>query len=285
MHPMTSVIFAVAAFAVLLNASLFVQLPSMVFYPDKKLLATPADWGLEYENVDMVAKDGTRLHGWFLPNAQTDRVLLFFHGNAGNISHRGESIQIFHRLGLNILIIDYRGYGQSNGSPSEQGLYQDAEAAWNYLTDIKNYPPENIAIFGRSLGGTVAAHLASNTKPGGLILESTMSSVRDFARVVYPVLIRMVALRYSFNVSEYLQSVTCPVLVLHSPDDEIMPYSLGEKVFQSAREPKVFFKLKGNHNSGFMSSQPAYEQALGTFIQANIKTSGKGSRGIVSNGN
>lgn len=272
---MTSIFFIITTLAVFLNAGFFVQLPGMVFYPDRQQVATPADWGLQYEDVHMTAEDGTKLHGWFIPATQSDRVLLFFHGNAGNISHRGESIKIFHRLGLNILIIDYRGYGQSEGAPGEQGLYQDAAAAWQYLTGQKGFKPEQVAIFGRSLGGTVAAQLASRIRPAALILESTMSSLHDFAKIAYPVLSRLVVLRYRFNVVGHLQSITCPVLVLHSPDDDIMPYSLGEKVYQAARQPKEFFKITGNHNSGFLESQPAYEQALGRFLKINLAETGE----------
>ena len=102
------------------------------------------NWNLQYENVALHTSDGTRLHGWYIPHPDSDRVLLFFHGNAGNISHRGESIAIFHRLGLNVFIIDYRGYGQSEGKPSEAGLYDDARTAWQYLTETKDFDKKNI---------------------------------------------------------------------------------------------------------------------------------------------
>lgn len=270
MYPMTSVVVIFLAVILFLNAGMYLQQPGMIFFPSHKLDATPSDWGLEYEDVQLDAGNGTRLHGWYLPHNASSQVLLFFHGNAGNISHRGDSIKIFHRLGLNVLIIDYRGYGQSQGKPSEQGLYQDAAAAWNYLTENRNYDAGNIILFGRSLGGAVAAQLATAVEPGGLILESTMSSAHDFAGYAFPGLSRVVVLRYEFNVSRFLQSVSCPVLVLHSPDDEIMPFFLGEKVYQSASEPKAFFELQGDHNSGFLQSQPAYEQALGNFIAAQL---------------
>lgn len=246
---------------------IYFQQPSMIFYPVRNLGATPADWGFQYDNVEFKAADGTQLHGWYIPNRESDRVLLFFHGNAGNISHRGESIEIFHRLGLNIFIFDYRGYGQSEGKPSEPGLYADARAAWLYITESKGFKKENIIIFGRSLGGAVAAELAAEVQPGSLILESTFSSAKEMAYEVMPVMSRLVPLRFEFKTAEHIRQVTSPLLVVHSPRDEIIPYPLGEKVFQAANEPRSFFKLQGDHNGGFLMSQPGYEQALGEFLQ------------------
>jgi fermentation-respiration switch protein FrsA (DUF1100 family) len=194
-------------------------------------------------------------------------VLLFFHGNAGNISHRRDSIEVFHRLGLNVFIIDYRGYGKSKGSPSEQGLYKDADAAWRYLTEERGHTAEQILIFGRSLGGVVAAKLASGVEARGLILESTLSSANDFAKAVFKILSRLVVMRYGFNTLEYVQQVHYPVMVLHSPTDEIMPFHLGEKVYQAANQPKQFIRMRGGHNNGFMVSQPEYEQQLDSWLK------------------
>jgi len=249
-----------------LNVWLYYQQPRMTFYPTRALDQTPADWGLGYEDVTLNTADDVQLHGWYIPAQQAEQVLLFFHGNAGNISHRRESIELFHRLGLNVFIIDYRGYGKSRGKPSEQGLYQDASAAWRYLIDEKGFASDQVLIFGRSLGGAVAAKLASGVQARGLILESTLSSARDFARVAFPVLSRLVFTRYGFNTAENIRNVNYPVLVLHSPDDEIMPFQLGEKVFQSAHEPKRFVRMQGGHNNGFLQSQPGYEQELGSWL-------------------
>ena len=249
----------------LLNGWMYLQQPAMIFFPDRQLHATPADWGLEYEDVSFAAEDGVQLHGWYLPRRGATRVLLFFHGNAGNISHRADSIAIFHRLGLNVFIFDYRGYGRSEGRPDERGLYRDASAAWRYLTASRGFDSDKVVLFGRSLGGAVAANLAADVQAGGLILESTLSSASDFARSVFPVLSRLVRLRYDFDTVAGVQAASCPVLVLHSREDEIMPFQLGEKVYLAAREPKVFVEISGDHNSGFLRSQPAYETALRDF--------------------
>ncbi|WP_373507956.1 alpha/beta hydrolase [Thiocapsa sp.] len=259
---------SIALVFVLLNAAMWMLQPGMVFYPTRVLEATPADWGLPFEDVELTAEDGTRLLGWYIPYPDATRTLLFFHGNAGNISHRGDSIAIFNRLGLSVLIVDYRGYGRSAGRASEAGLYLDAVAARDYLVEARGVDPASILIFGRSLGASVAADLAARAPSGGVILESGFSSARDMARHLYPGLHHVLYLRFDFDAAERLSRVRAPVLVLHSRDDEIVPYALGRKLFEAAREPKRFVDLRGDHNSGFLASQPDYERTLAAFIGA-----------------
>jgi hypothetical protein len=253
---------------VLLNGFMYLQQPSMTFFPYATLEQTPAEWGLAYEDVFLDTEDGKRIHGWYIPHQDAAQTLLFFHGNAGNISHRGDSVEIFHRLGLNVFIIDYRGFGKSTGKPDEQGLYKDARTAWHYLIEDRGVDQQDIILFGRSLGGVVAAELATRVQPGGLIIESTFSSARDVANTLFPILSRLVFLRYDFNTVAHVKQVRSPVLVLHSPDDEIIPFHLGEKIYQAANQPKSFFKMRGGHNDGFVMSQPDYELALGEFVSA-----------------
>jgi fermentation-respiration switch protein FrsA (DUF1100 family) len=250
----------------LLNGCMYLQQPSMVFFPYPTLDQTPAEWGLAYEDVFLDTEDGVRLHGWYIPRHGSKQVLLFFHGNAGNISHRGASVEILHRLGLNVFIFDYRGYGKSQGKPDEHGLYEDARAAWRYLANQRGFERDDVILFGRSMGGAVAAELAAEIQPGGLIIESSFSSAKDVANAVFPVLSRLIFIRYDFNTATHIRQVTCPVLVLHSPDDEIIPFRLGEKIFEAANEPKSLVKMRGDHNSGFLMSQPDYERTLGAFI-------------------
>jgi fermentation-respiration switch protein FrsA (DUF1100 family) len=250
----------------LLNAFFFLAQPGMVFYPVKQLAATPADWGMSYEDITLTTGDGVRLSAWLIPSPGARQTLLFLHGNAGNISHRGDSIAIFHRLGLDVLILDYRGYGRSEGTPSETGLDRDARAAWRWLTEERGLEPSDIVVFGRSLGGIVAARLSAAVRPAGLILESTPSSARDAADALFPVLSRIVLLRFDLDAVAAMGRVACPVLVLHSPDDEIIPYRLGRRIFEAAPEPKRFMELTGGHNDGFLRSQPAYELALAAFL-------------------
>ena len=250
----------------LFSGWLYYQQPAMVFFPTKNLIETPTDWGLPYEDATLETADGVELHGWLIPYHGASRTLLFFHGNAGNISHRGESVAIFNRLGLNVFIFDYRGYGKSQGKPSESGLYIDAMAAWNYLVKEKGFAKQQIVLFGRSLGGSVAANLAAEVQPSALILESTFSSAKDMANVVLPIMSRIMPLRFKFNAVESIKRVTSPLLVVHSTEDDIIPFELGEKVYHAASQPKSLVKIHGDHNYGFLLSQPDYEQALGTFL-------------------
>jgi len=249
------------------NIWFYFQQPGMVFYPYPELESTPENWGLAYEDVQISTADNIAVHGWYLPAKNSKQVVLFFHGNAGNISHRGDSLEIFHRLGLNVLIIDYRGYGKSQGEVSEQGFYLDAKAAWQYLTEQRGYKAEDIIIFGRSMGGAVATHLASQVQPGALILESTFSSVKDMAAMVMPVISKLVYLRYDFDTESTISHVNTPLLVLHSPEDEVVPYFLGVKVYDAANKPRYFYDLHGSHNDGFVQSQPGYSQAIASFLE------------------
>lgn len=250
-------------------AYVFFMQGRLIYYPNlpsRELTASPRDIGLEYEDVTITTSDDIRLHGWFVPTQQERGVVLFFHGNAGNISHRLDSIEIFHDLGLSSLIIDYRGYGKSQGKVTEQGTYLDAEAAWQYLTRKRNIPAENIVIFGRSLGGAIAAYLAARQQPGALILESSFTSVPDMGVHLYPILPVRLLSRFSYDTKAALQSVTCPVLVIHSPDDEIIPYVNGRKLFETAKEPKSFLEMRGDHNEGFLVSRRTYLEGLDNFI-------------------
>lgn len=257
-----------------LNGLMYLMQPGMIFFPSSPLVETPREWGLNYSDVSLTTEDGVRLHGWYVPREGARRVLLFLHGNAGNISHRRDSVGIFHRLGLNVLIIDYRGYGQSDGKPSEEGLYRDALATWRYLTDVRGFSPSDILIFGRSLGGAVAAQLAGQVQAGAVILESSFGSARDVAHALFPVLSRLILLRYEFPAARHIARTRSPVLVLHSPQDEVIPYASGRRLFEAAPEPKVFVELHGDHNSGFLMSQPGYEQSLRQFLETHLGRGG-----------
>jgi len=207
---------------ILLNGYLYLQQSSMVFYPTQKIEATPEDWGMAYKTIPIKINDNVNITSWYIPHPEAKKTILFFHGNGGNISHRGDSLYIFHKLKLNTLIIDYPGYGSSQGQPTEENLYRSALSAWKYLVHNKKIKPQNIIIFGRSLGGAVAVDLASQVKAGGLILESTFSSARDVADIAFSGLAKFIYLRYSFDSLNKIQKVTSPVLIIHSPDDTLI---------------------------------------------------------------
>ena len=242
-----------------------VFLPHM---PGRALETTPEALNLSYENAWIGTEDGERLHGWFVPADSSRGTLLFFHGNAGNISHRLQSLLIFNRLGLDVLMVDYRGYGQSSGSPGEQGTYLDARAAWDYLVGERGVEGDRVVIFGRSLGGAVGAWLASrdDVSPAGLVVESTFSSGLDMGRRLYPVLPVRLITRIDYPVRDYVTAIDAPLLVIHSRDDEIIPFDMGRAVFDAANGPKSFLELSGDHNAGFWLSRETYVPALDDFL-------------------
>ncbi|MCU7798465.1 MAG: alpha/beta hydrolase [Candidatus Thiodiazotropha sp. (ex Myrtea spinifera)] len=235
-------------------------------YPTRQVRSTPALIGLDFEPVTLTAADGVRLNGWFIPAEAQRATLLFFHGNAGNISHRLDSLRRFHQLGLSVLIIDYRGYGDSEGEPSEAGIYQDADAAWRYLTVTREIPAGEILLLGRSFGGAVAAYLASQHAALGVVLESTFTSAPEMAAELYPWLPARWLTRFSYDTRSRLADIQMPLMVIHSRGDEIIPFSQGSALYEAANEPKQFLELNGSHNDGLMINADRYRQALNNFI-------------------
>jgi uncharacterized protein len=177
-------------------------------------------------------------------------------------------LRIFHDLGLSVLIFDYRGYGRSEGRPSEQGTYLDAEAAWVHLTVDREINPGNIVLFGRSLGGAVAARQAAVDTPAALILESVFTSVPDLAARYYRFIPVRLLSRFRYDTLAAVRKVSCPVLVIHSPNDEIIPYENGRRLYEAAGEPKSFLALRGSHNEGFLASGSQYVNGLEAFISS-----------------
>ena len=243
----------------------------LVYFPERELVTTPRVIGFAYEDVWLSTEDGVRVHGWFIPAPSARATLLFLHGNGGNISHRLEKIAIFRRLGLEVLIVDYRGYGQSEGKPSEEGTYRDARAAWRYLTQTRGLAASRIVVYGESLGGAVAAQLSTEQTPRALILESSFTSVPDLGAEVYPWLpVRLLA-RYAYSVKDSLARVQGPVLIVHSRDDEIVPFHHAERLFAAAREPKRLLAIRGGHNDGFILSGERYVEGLDAFLRTPLR--------------
>jgi len=267
----------VVAIAVLTVAGTYLALVLVVYlrqgekmympdFPSRALTASPQDIGLPYENIWLRADDGVRLHGWYVPAERARATLLYFHGNAGNISERLDSIRIFHDLGLSVFLIDYRGYGQSEGRPSETGTQRDALAAWAYLTGERGVAPRQLVILGRSLGAAVAAWLATQRPPAALIVESTFTSVPDLAAEFYWWLPARRLARFEYRTRDYVAAVRSPVLVAHSLEDEIIPYRHGEALFAVARGPKQLLQLRGGHEDSFIVSGDYYVRALDAFL-------------------
>jgi len=237
-----------------------------LYFPMKEIFNTPEIISLPFEEVFLVTADGKNLHGWFVPGDKARYTVLFLHGNGGNISHRLEKIALLHNLNLNVFIFDYRGYGKSTGSPSEAGLYKDADSAYEYLVKKKNIPQDNIILYGESLGGAVAIDLALRKNIKALITEDAFSSVRDMARVVYPFIPSFIISNKFDSVSK-IKNVPSRKLIIHSIDDEIVPFRLGEKLYNEAAHPKEFLKLRGAHNTAFLDSEKAFAEGIESFLK------------------
>jgi hypothetical protein len=242
----------------------------LLYFPFKEIGANPAAIHLPFEDVRLTASDGATISAWWIPAKNERAVLLFCHGNAGNISHRLDSIDIFNSLGLSILIFDYRGYGTSSGHPSENGTYLDAESAWHYLVDVQKKSPEKIILFGESLGGAVAAEIASRHTAGGLIIMSSFTSIPELAGRLYPFLPVRLLSKFRYATIDKIGAISCPKLIIHSPDDEIIPFAMGRALYEKAPGPKQFLQIKGGHNEGFLVSGELYVQGLKDFLDSHF---------------
>jgi fermentation-respiration switch protein FrsA (DUF1100 family) len=232
----------------------------------------------EIEDCYFVTSDGIRLHGWYctphrnvsgapVPIA-TEMVLLWFHGNAGNIGYRYDMIRAMMQLPVQVFIIDYRGYGRSEGKPTEPGLYLDARAAWDYLINKRGVPPRRVIIFGKSLGGAPAIDLASQVEPAGLIVQSSFTSAAEMAAAVLPLFPR-VLLHTKMDSAAKISRVSCPKLFIHSRADEVVPFELGYRLYQAAPEPKQFYEVTGaSHNSTYLAGGKPYFDAIRSFIDS-----------------
>lgn len=260
------IVLTLAAAYGLFGALLYFSQASFVYYPAREHVADPRQFGLEYERVSLRTEDGVALSAWYVPADKERAVVLFSHGNAGNISHRMFSLQIFKQLGLSTLIFDYRGYGRSEGEPDEAGTYRDAEAAWRYLVAERGVDSRRIILFGRSLGAAVASRLAIEHAPRALIIESAFTSVPDLAARFYPFMPVRWLSRFRYDTRDHLSRASLPVLVVHSRDDEIVPFEHGRLLFQTAGLPKEFLELRGGHNDAFLVSGRHYVDGLNRFL-------------------
>jgi fermentation-respiration switch protein FrsA (DUF1100 family) len=240
-----------------------------VYYPTYDVLHSPTDIGLQFEEVRIDTADGETVHGWWVPSGRPDApVLLFFHGNGGNVSHRLEKLAALHGIGADTLIIDYRGYGKSSGAPSERGLYQDANAAYGWLTRVRKVDPRRIVVYGESLGSAVAVHLASESPTGGVIIESGFTSVPDIARKMFPFLPVSWILKHQFNSIDKIDRIDAPLLILHSRQDELFEMSHPQRLLAAARPPKHLVEMQGGHNDAFLVSAEVYREAIAQFLNA-----------------
>ena len=242
-----------------------------LYYPSRKIEFSPAELGLRYEDVFFRTADGVELHGWFVPAEGAVVTILYCHGNAGNISHRVEIAKMFNERKMNFFIFDYRGFGKSKGWPTEKGTYLDAQAAYDYLVGRQDIDRNRIVIFGKSLGAAIAIDLASKVKVAALISESSFTSTRDMARAIYPLLSFWFFLGHNYNAYTRIAKIDAPKLIIHSRDDEIVPFSQGQRLFAKAKPPKEFYVMRGGHNDAFYIYNAECMQKISDFLKRYIK--------------
>ena len=253
---------------------------SYVFHPGTTLSKTPRDVDLPFDSVILTASDDVNIHGWFIPEhtreeegAATDvsPTLLFFHGSDGNISDRLQKVRLFHDIGFDVFIIDYRGYGKSSGNPSERGLANDALAAYSYLVEKRGVKPQRLYLYGEDLGAAVAIDIATKARAAGLITEAASASVVGDVQQAWPLIPWQFLLRNKFDSVSKIRDVHIPVLLIHSADDDVVSFNDSRRLFALAHEPRQLLEIHGAHNDAFVNSFDAYYDAISHFVHGEPK--------------
>ena len=241
---------------------------SQVFYPDRENAGDPGVLGISFRDEWIQTPDGTRLHAWWLPAKGAGTVLLFCHGNAGNITHRLDNLALLNRAGVSVLIFDYRGYGKSQGKIDERGFYEDTLAALARARELARGEKARLVVFGRSLGGIAASRVAAEKGVAGVILESTFTNLGDMAKSIYPLPGLGGLLAGRLAADRFLQNAAVPLLFLHGDCDDIVPLELGRKLYETAKAPKEFMVVEGaGHNDTFqVMGEKKYAERIRAFL-------------------
>ena len=259
----------VGAFSILLMSVFFLVKfleNTSVFFPGKGISITPKQMGLSYEDLYLTTSDGIKINAWLVKSSNQASTIIFAHGNAGTMGERLMKIKFWHDLGLNILIFDYRGYGRSQGHPTESGIYLDAQAAYDYLQTRSDIDHNRIIAYGASLGGTVMVDLAAKRKLAALMVESSLTSAKDMAHRIYPFLPSFM-MSIKFDSFSKIDKITVPKLFLHSKEDHTVPFSMGQALYEKAASPKKFLLIYGGHNDGGSIHDPRVYEGLTSFLR------------------
>ncbi len=260
---------------VLTCALVFLFQTHLIYFPSHGYQATPKDVGLPFESLTLQTSDGVSISAWYVPHADAKASVIFCHGNAGNMADRLYDLKLLNELGYNVLMFDYRGFGDSGGNPTEVGTYEDAEAAWRHVTEAREESPGRIVLIGRSLGGAVAIELATRYEPGALVVESTFTRLADVGRIHYPLLPVSLLLKHRYESAGKVGAIHCPKLFLHGSHDALIPVSMARRLFEAAAEPKRFIETPGGHgDAGFTHSQ-AMADELDAFLDEAFAGAGR----------
>ena len=240
-----------------------------LYYPIKEMSQSPSKLGIKYEEVNFKTSDGETLNGWYVPVQNAKVTILYCHGNAGNICHRLHKVEFFHETGINFFIFDYRGYGKSSGKPHEKGLYEDVTAAYDYLISRSDIDKSKIVVYGKSLGGPVAAELCLRRKLSALILESSFASVTMRAHQLCPFLPMNLLITQKYDTVAKVKNIHIPKLILHGKNDEVIGFEHGEILFEVTADPKQFLPFEGGHNDEIYVTSFAYKEELKKFLFQN----------------
>jgi hypothetical protein len=269
------IIVGVIGFAILAYGGVLVWFKAnesrLLFFPEQSLESSPQQFGLSYTRVEIPSTDSVTVVGWIIPASTQDSAsmwILYLHGNAGNIAKQGylEHFAALHRLGLNILAIDYRGYGESSGSPTEGGLYQDALASFRYLRTVQHVAQERVVVYGFSLGSAVATDLATRVQVAGLIVEGSFTSITAVGQEHYPFLPVQLMASSHFSSTEKIARVDVPKLFIHARDDHTIPVQHGRELFEIAPEPKTFLEVRGDHNTAHAVDAALFYSGIRLFL-------------------
>jgi uncharacterized protein len=237
-----------------------------LYHPEKEILQTPESVGIAYEEVNFKTTDGQILNGWFVPAHNARVTMLYCHGNAGNISHRVHKVKFFHDMGINFFIFDYRGYGKSSGRASESGLYKDAQAAYDYLKARRDVDTSSIVVYGKSLGGPVAADLCMHRKAKALILEGSFANVALRAQQLYPFLPMKILITQKYDTIAKVRKLHIPKLIAHGSNDDVISFGHAKLLFKAAAEPKTFLAFEGGHNDDVYITSAQFKSEVDAFL-------------------